>query len=202
MSGSVNGGSGTDMLNYVQYTTGVAVNLNSGTATGTGSVSNIDDVKGGSSNDVILGNAADNHLIGSSGNDYMKGMGGDDILEGNTGNDYLFGSEGRDLLIGGTGGDHLAGGSDDDIMLAGTLRSGVNRDMIMNEWTRTDLTASERVQHLRFGGGFNGTHRLNWATVNNNDSANDRLFGQSGSDWFWGHTSERRDWTPSDFINK
>ncbi len=47
----------------------------------------IENARGGSGNDVIVGNATNNHLIGGAGND---------TLRGGRGPDHLFGGEGRD----------------------------------------------------------------------------------------------------------
>ena len=51
VTGVINGGGGTDTLDYSSYTTGVTVNLTTGTATGTGGVTNIENVTGSPAND-------------------------------------------------------------------------------------------------------------------------------------------------------
>ncbi|HJV86719.1 MAG TPA: DUF4214 domain-containing protein [Noviherbaspirillum sp.] len=47
----------------------------------------IENAKGGSGNDCIVGNAAANHIWGNGGNDNLTGGGGDDVLDGGTGVD-------------------------------------------------------------------------------------------------------------------
>jgi LPXTG-motif cell wall-anchored protein len=62
----------------------VTVDLAAGTATGHGtdSLTNIQDVTGGSGDDTISGDGADNVLAGRGGNDTLNGRGGDDTLDG------------------------------------------------------------------------------------------------------------------------
>ena len=128
-------------------------------------------------------------LFGGAGNDRLKGGAGNDVLVGGEGNDVLMGGDGRNLLIGGTGMDHLVGGEGDDILVAGFTdfdSDQVALHAIMQEWTRTDIGALERIEHLRNGshGGFNGTVLLNATTVHD-DGDVDVLTGDDGFDWFF-----------------
>ena len=70
---SYDGGTGTDTIAYSSTTTGVVVNLAAGTGSGaqvgTDTLAGIENVIGGSGNDVITGNAADNTLSGGAGDD-------------------------------------------------------------------------------------------------------------------------------------
>ena len=54
---------------------------------------------------------------------------------------------------------------------------------IMDEWTRTDKTATERVDNLRNGGGLNGSVRLDESSLLNDTDA-DVLTSSPGYDWF------------------
>ena len=83
----------------------------------------IENAKGGSGDDEILGNTANNVLSGGSGNDTLTGFqgldtlqggDGDDLLNGGASNDRLLGGDGNDILIGGGGIDILYGGADND----------------------------------------------------------------------------------------
>jgi V8-like Glu-specific endopeptidase len=103
ITGTVNGGGGTDTLDYSQRTTSVVVNLGANTATSTGGVYNIENVKGGSGHDWLVGDDKDNILYGLGGNDILDGRGGDDSLYGGNGDDRLKGGDGADLLNGGAG---------------------------------------------------------------------------------------------------
>jgi hypothetical protein len=49
----------------------------------------IENGTGGSGDDIIIGNAANNILIGNEGDDELHGRGGNDLLTGGTGDDYF-----------------------------------------------------------------------------------------------------------------
>jgi Ca2+-binding RTX toxin-like protein len=54
---------------------------------------------GGSRNDPITCDDADNVLQGGAGDDVISGLAGNDILNGNEGNDTLMGGAGSDVFI-------------------------------------------------------------------------------------------------------
>ncbi|MFC4010023.1 calcium-binding protein [Nonomuraea purpurea] len=84
--------------------------------------SDVEDIYGGRSADVLVGNDGDNMLDGGPGGDTLYGHGGNDTLHGgagvdklygdyndtgmNYGNDYLYGGADGDLLVGDRGSDH------------------------------------------------------------------------------------------------
>ncbi len=74
----------------------------------------IENAKGGSGDDFILGNEAKNTLKGNNGKDTLKGEKNNDKLFGGKGNDKLFGGKGDDKLEGGKGNDKLKGNSGND----------------------------------------------------------------------------------------
>ncbi len=80
----------------------------------------IEDAIGGSGNDSITGNEADNYLSGGSGNDYLYGEAGNDYMDGWTGNDSMYGDDGDDYLDGGTGNDSLLGEAGTDTLVGGS----------------------------------------------------------------------------------
>jgi Ca2+-binding RTX toxin-like protein len=176
-SGKIDGGAGIDTLDYSAYTTNVSVDLPSGVATGTAAVSGIENVTGGSGDDLLRGDAGINVLNGGGGNN---------ILIGNDGDDLLLGGSGRDLLIGGLGADRLEAGSEDDILVAGTTIYDFNDAALhdlMTEWVRVDLNYGQRIANLTAGVGPSAS-RLHSTTVFNDVSV-DELYGQEGLDWFW-----------------
>ena len=67
----------------------------------------IENAKGGSGSDIIVGNAVNNVLEGGAGDDGLFGDAGDDILRGGTGNDILDGGSGNNRIEGGAGVDQL-----------------------------------------------------------------------------------------------
>ena len=195
---SIDGGLGTNTLDYFAFTTGVTVNLLSGTATGLAGTSRIQNATGGGGDDTLIGNDLDNVLRGSGGNDLLLGLGG---------NDRLYGGDGRDLLIGGFGADLLDGGSGDDILVGGYTKYDTQVgshgatshnidlaafDAIMQEWTRTDAAATyhQRIDDLMNGVGLNGLYQLNKTTVSD-DGASNSLTGGTGLDWFF--ASKKKD---------
>ena len=188
---------GTDTLSFSGLTTAVNVDLTSTSALATmahrlvgviaGSPFAVENVTGGSGNDQIMGNAANNLLIGGDGNDTINGGAGDDILLGGAGNDVLKGISGRNILIGGTGGDVLQGGADDDLLLSGSSTFEANPAILqvqLTEWASANPYQT-RVDHLlgTTGGGANSTFILSPTTVKTDADA-DYLTGNGGRDWF------------------
>ena len=184
--GSIDGGTGVDRVEYTTFASSVSVNLGLGTATGFASVSRIENITGGNSDDFLVGDAFDNVISGGNGDDVLLGMAGNDILNG---------SNGRDLLFGGSGADQIRGNNSEDILIGGLTNyaqevSGiVNRaavDAIMLEWRRTDSTYAQRIARLRgtAQGGLNGAYFLNAASLIDDKDVDD-LWGDAGLDWFW-----------------
>ena len=171
LTGSINGGTGTNWLNYSLYTANLTVNLATGKATGVGTtISNILDVRGGSGNDTFTGNSAGNILIGGAGNDTING------------------GTGVSLLIGGTGTDTINGGSGGDLIIGGSTSYDNNNavlDSILAEWRSSDSFAT-RVNLIKNGGGLNGTNVLNLGTTVIDDVAVNVLTGASGGkNWYF-----------------
>ncbi len=188
---------GTDTLNFSALTTAVVADLTSDTAmatmlhrivqAGAGQSAFIENVVGGSGNDQINGNAANNLLIGNDGNDTISGNGGNDILVGGNGNDVLKGIGGLNILIGGTGADLLLGGTGEDLLMSGSTvydNDPVLLQYLLAEWT-SGSPYQTRVDHLlgTTAGGANLGITLN-STTAHTDADADYLTGGSGRDWF------------------
>lgn len=205
LSGGIDGGLGSDTLDYSLFsaTNPVTVNLATGAATNlTTGASRMENALGGLGNDSLTGTTANNKLSGGGGNDTLIGAAGNDLLLGGAGDDTLQGDAGRDVLIGGDGGDTLSGGDDDDILIGGTSSHETNPaalDAIMIEWTRTDLSGSslsvyeQRKDHLYNGTGHADGVRLrsDGATPTvRSDAYIDNLTGGNGFDWFWANLTD------------
>jgi hypothetical protein len=80
VTGAINGGGGSDTLDYHLYQTGVTVNLLAGTATGTGSVVNVHTVIGSPYNDSITCDNAGDVIYLGGGKDSVAGGTGLDIF--------------------------------------------------------------------------------------------------------------------------
>ncbi|RMG84481.1 MAG: hypothetical protein D6712_11210, partial [Chloroflexi bacterium] len=85
VNGLLDGAAGTDTLDYSSYTTSVSVDLNAGTATATGSIANMENILGGSADDMLTGDANANVIAGNEGNDTLSGGAGDDTYVFNSG---------------------------------------------------------------------------------------------------------------------
>jgi T5SS/PEP-CTERM-associated repeat protein len=90
-----NGDAGIDTVSYTSTTLGVDVDLLAGTASSIGTpdeigndtLNSIENIIGGSGDDLIAGNDDVNVLEGRDGNDTLTGGQGDDSLDGGTGTD-------------------------------------------------------------------------------------------------------------------
>ena len=162
VGGSIDGddgaaNSGIDILDYSAYTSGVTVNLTTGTASNApGGVTQIEHLIGGSGGDSLTGDGLDNILIGNDGDDHLDGMGGADLLLGDRGSiedgshavhfdqldavggdDEMHGGDGTDLMWGQRGNDDMQGGAGDDEMVGGlgsdVMDGGDGDDMMLGD---------------------------------------------------------------------
>ncbi|MBH8551841.1 calcium-binding protein [Nostocaceae cyanobacterium CENA357] len=78
-----------------------------------------DELSGGSGQDLLIGGLGNDQLYGEAGNDTLDGEQGNDILYGEAGNDRLVGVQGNDILYGGDGSDRLNGGDGNDALYGG-----------------------------------------------------------------------------------
>jgi Ca2+-binding RTX toxin-like protein len=137
------GREGLDISDYLHARSSVSINLTSGTAHktigGVDTLTSIEEIRGGSFNDTILGGTTDERLRGNGGNNYLVGGGGNDIVDyaaatrgvsvnleigrasnGQGGQDTLAefegisGSDYADTLVGGYASDIINGGLGDD----------------------------------------------------------------------------------------
>lgn len=186
---SLDAGGGANSLDYSALATDVAVNLQTGQATGlTAGVANIRNVAGGSGNDFLIGDAQDNLLTGDGGADLLIGLDGNDALDGGEGNDVLIGGLGADVLSGGNGEDVLIGGYTvwDTQVTNGVVVHAFDLpalNAVWQEWADPNKDFQTRYADLRDGVGVNGVYVLNKSTAKDDDAA-DTLTGAAGADWF------------------
>ena len=93
---------GNDTLSYGSTSQNVTVNLSTGTATGFSSIAGVENITGGSGNDILTGDSNANTLNGGSGNDTLVGGAGADNLLGGSGNDVIFMETNDSLIDGGS----------------------------------------------------------------------------------------------------
>ena len=140
---TLSGGAGTDTASYSGSSSGVTVNLATGSHSGGDAagdtLSSIENVTGSSSADTLTGDSSANTLTGGAGSDTLTGGAGDDTFRGNRGDDILYGGAGDDALYGdegddAAGNDYLDGGDGDDVMYGGagndTLIGGAGGDRV------------------------------------------------------------------------
>jgi hypothetical protein len=139
ISGTLDGGAGTNTLDYSQYSGNILVDLLLGSATATGGIARVQQVNGSVGNDLIVGNANPSTLKGGTG---------------------------RNVLIGGAGQATLdaSGGTSDNILIGGRTDWDLNLaalEAIMAEWDRTDLRFGDRRSDLLNGTNGQGKTPLN-----------------------------------------
>jgi hypothetical protein len=172
VSGSIDGGAAPlhqgNWLDYSALATAVAVNLQTGSATGVaggavGKVSNIQDVHGSNGGSTLTGDAQGNVLIGGTGAD---------TITGGTGASILIGDKGADQISGGSalGGDILIG--DYTTFDAMTTANQAALMSILAEWQSADSYAN------RFHDIHQGTSYLPGSHLNGN---NKLVFGPTGT---------------------
>jgi Ca2+-binding RTX toxin-like protein len=108
---------------------------------------------------------------------------------GGAGYDELHGGKGRNLSIGGTGKDKLKSNAGDDLLIGGYTDFDADEaalNALLREWSRTDATYAQRVDHLlgRTGGGLNGSVLLTSSTVHD-DGVENQLTGGAGADLYF-----------------
>lgn len=100
LTGSVDGRSDTDTLDYAAYLPDLVVNLEATLADCINAgVSSIENVKGGKGSNHLIGDEKNNKLTGGPGYNILEGRGGDDILVTTGGYNILIGGDGYDTAI-------------------------------------------------------------------------------------------------------
>jgi Ca2+-binding RTX toxin-like protein len=200
-----------DAVHYDDITQDITAKIDGNADSGIGGpaegdliATDVEDIWGGSGNDVIAGNTTsvgsqDNTLVGGPGNDHLYGYAGKDVLDGGPGDDWLYGANGQqsgtagesDTLYGGIGNDHLYGedgadilfgGLGDDILVGGPV-NGTNdnaRDII----DARDGMPSVKGAHVKPDGTSDpnedyepDTHFVDRVTCTGTGTARDEWFG-------------------------
>lgn len=105
------GDSGTDTADYSNRTYDLKITLDGNADDGAKSGghdnvwADIENVKCGSGNDVVVGSSKNNKIEGGDGNDDLSGQSGNDSLYGGNGKDSLRGNSGNDKCYGGNNND-------------------------------------------------------------------------------------------------
>ena len=157
---------------------------------------------GGSQADTLIGNGGDDLLIGNGGADSIDGGSGDDIIVGNAGNDTVIGGLGRDILIGGDGADSATGSDGEDILIGGITSYDSDPALkfaalqaIRTEWKSTINNFATRQANIMagVGAGSGSPFRLDNTPPDNtidNDGDVDTLIGGLLNDWIISHAGD------------
>ena len=144
------GGAGIDTYSLETIAVAVVVSLEARTATstqtGTDTITQIENVRGGSANDRLTGNAGNNVLLGNGGADTLSGRDGDDTLIGGAGADSLDGGEGADVMEGGADGDRYYVDDEQDFVIE-YANQGYDR-----VYASVDHALSDHVEQLTLSG--------------------------------------------------
>lgn len=143
----------------------------------------------GSTGLTLIGNEANNFILGLAGADMLDGDAGNDTLNGGANNDILIGGSGDDVIDGSVGADTLSGGIGNDIYFVDDAADVVNEAagegadiaFISSNYT---LGAGQQVEYLIANAGSRGL------TLTGNELTNqilglagaDKLNGGAGSD--------------------
>jgi Ca2+-binding RTX toxin-like protein len=165
----IRGGDGFDWLDYGGRINGITVTVGDTEPDGEPGEGDlvrgdVEQVKGGSGPDVLVGNGLANLLEGNEGDDELYGGGGNDTLidgQDAPSNDILVGGGGDDTLEAGLGDDFLDGGLGDDLLYG-------------------DFSCGGCVP----GGGADILHGGPGADALDGGDGLDEFFGQGGNDTF------------------
>ena len=144
----------------------MTVNLATGVATGFLSIANIQNVTGGSGNDLLTGNAGANVLSGGNGNDTFFATMGD-------GNDTINGGGGIDTV------DFSATDAGVSITTAGAIGAATGIDVFTSI---ENIIGSQGNDTITFNGGANVLDGRGGNDTINAGAANDTLLGGAGND--------------------
>jgi Ca2+-binding RTX toxin-like protein len=175
----VDGGAGTNVLDFSTSPQGVRVNLSTGTIDGVPASTNLANVT------TVIGSPFDDTIIGSGLNETIRGGDGNDIINGNLGDDVLDGGAGTDTVsyaLGGTG-----AVVDISLTTPQNTRNGGTDTLTGFE----NLTGSNQADTLYGTSGVNrivanNANDIVWGRGGNDDlfgsEGNDKLYGEAGND--------------------
>lgn len=178
---TLDGGDGLDWLRYLESSTGVSVNFETGAMSGGDAegdvISGFENVQGSEHGDIIVGDATANYIIGFEG---------DDVIDGGAG---------RDTIRGGEGADTIEGGDDIDTLQYTGSSAGVSVNLVTGVGSGGDaegdfISGIENVYTTEFddeligGEGRNYLYGYGGDDTLNGGEGNDVLRGFAGADNF------------------
>ncbi|HEX8648337.1 MAG TPA: calcium-binding protein [Thermoleophilaceae bacterium] len=141
-SDTIDGGAGKDTVSWSTHSVPVAVDLADpapdGAAGEGDELTDVENVRGGRSDDLLRGDGGRNSIDGGRGDDVLRGRGGADELDGGSGDDRAYGATGNDTLRAESGYDSVDGGdggdtisfTSDSVHTTDRVRCGRGRDRV------------------------------------------------------------------------
>ncbi|HEX3887320.1 MAG TPA: M10 family metallopeptidase C-terminal domain-containing protein [Phenylobacterium sp.] len=182
---------GNDTLDFSGYHQDQTIDLRAGDFSSVGGlVGNvsiaqgvtIENAVGGSGDDSINGNEANNSIVGGAGNDTVMASDGADTIDGGAGQSYLRGENGDDSIQGGAGFDDINGNKGGDTIDGGTGGS----DWLVGGQGDDSITA-HASQNLLYGNLGNDTaHGGDGGDVIRGGQGDDSIVGGAGADFISG----------------
>ncbi|HEV8693282.1 MAG TPA: calcium-binding protein [Lysobacter sp.] len=194
----LDGGDGVDHAGYDTAAAAVRVDLvnpgaNVGDAAGDSFIS-IEELRGSSFNDVLLGEVGSQSLLGLGGNDYLDGREGDDVVQGGDGNDRLSGGAGADILDGGNGYDYARYEAATRAVVLDLMNPAVNTgDAAGDTFVSIEgVVGSSSADTISGSDGSNDLVGLSGDDYIYGRGGNDGLQGGAGNDWLIGGSGADR----------
>ena len=192
---AIDGGSGNDTVDYASDTAGITASLAKGTLTGTAAgsdtLANIENLNTGSGIDMLTGSLYDNVFNSGAGNDTLSGMAGNDVLNGGAGLDKMLGGAGNDTYYVDNAGDIVSeetvagiddGGTDTvRTALAYTLGAHIE-NLILSGSGNIAGTGNSLVNALTGNDGNNTLRGMDGNDTLSGGGGNDTLIGGAGAD--------------------
>jgi Ca2+-binding RTX toxin-like protein len=187
----IDGGAGNDIYDLSAATRSVAVDLEAGSSsgndTGVDSIMAIENLVGGSADDMLAGDANANALSGGDGDDRLIGRGGGDDLSGGNGEDTIVATldDGDDRIDGGAGDDSydlsaakksvvvdlragMATGADigtDSLSDIENVVGGTGDDVFVSDQHRNAFTGGGGADTFVLGRASNDDNPLHWDQI-------------------------------------
>jgi Ca2+-binding RTX toxin-like protein len=193
---TLNGGNGTDRADYSTVATAVTVDLRIAGAQDTGqgldTLIGIEQLRGSTKGDTLIGDDGANQLDGDNGNDVLTGNGGNDALIGGGGADALNGGAGMDYASFATStsavsidlatGVHGGDAAGDTFISIERYRLSEQADTFVGGSLNDQVYGAEGADSLSGGDGLDKLYGEVGADTLNGDDGNDILIGGEGAD--------------------
>jgi Ca2+-binding RTX toxin-like protein len=146
----------------------------------------IENIRGTSKKDFLVGNDLSNKLFGGGGIDFIIGGGGNDQLIGEGGDDQMQADAGNDKVVGGTGFDFFAMQNATQGMtvdLAAGTATGMGADTLSGV---ESMFGSRFADILKGNGVFNFMMGGSAGDIMYGRGGGDHMYGESGNDKLYG----------------